>query len=293
MIIINGLYYASILYLLSLGLNLIFGVSKLINITQGSFYSLGAYITAWFISTMLSFHILKGNALLISFSGILLGVIITGLIGLLIEKTVIKYIYNIPLERQLLATYGLLLVFMDLERMIWGGNIISAPQPLWLLGELSINGYHYSIYYLLIIITAFSIGIAIQFLIYKTDLGILFRVVSYDREIASGLGISVKKISTLTFFISALLGGLAGSLMVPITSASLGMELEPLILSFMVAVAGGLGNFWGSLIASVIIGETRSIMIAMFPEIELALIYLIVFIILATKPEGILGRKGG
>jgi branched-subunit amino acid ABC-type transport system permease component len=242
---------------------------------------------------MLSFYILKGNALLISFSGILLGVIITGLIGLLIEKTVIKYIYNISLERQLLATYGLLLVFMDLERMIWGGNIISAPQPLWLLGELNIDGYHYSIYYLLIIITAFSIGIAVQFLIYKTDLGILFRVVSYDREIASGLGISVKKISTLTFFISALLGGLAGSLMVPITSASLGMELEPLILSFMVAVAGGLGNFWGSLIASIIIGETRSIIIAIFPEIELALIYLIVFIILATKPEGILGRKGG
>jgi len=293
MIIINGLYYASILYLLSLGLNLIFGVSKLINLTQGSFYSLGAYITAWFISTMLSFYILKGNALLISFSGILLGVIITGLIGLLIEKTVIKYIYNISLERQLLATYGLLLIFMDLERMIWGGNIISAPQPLRLLGELSIDGYHYSIYYLLIIITAFSIGIAVQFLIYKTDLGILFRVVSYDREIASGLGISVKKISTLTFFISALLGGLAGSLMVPITSASLGMELDPLILSFMVAVAGGLGNFWGSLIASIIIGETRSIMIAIFPEIELALIYLIVFIILATKPEGILERKGG
>jgi branched-subunit amino acid ABC-type transport system permease component len=289
--ILDGLYYASILYLLSLGLNLVFGVSKVLNLGHGSFYSLAAYITAWFIGMLLSSYGNSQAAIIISFLGIVLGAILVASIGFLLEETIIKYIYGISLERQLLATYGLLLIFSDVERIIWGGNILSAPQPVDLSGGINIGGYYYPLYYIYLMIISFSIGIAMHLLIYRTDLGVLIRVTSYDRETAPGFGINVRRISTITFVLSAFLAGLAGSLIVPITSATLGMEIEPLILAFIVSVVGGLGSFWGSLIGSIVIGEIRSIGIALFPEIELATVFLIAAAILSIKPGGLLGKK--
>ncbi|MEM4969835.1 MAG: branched-chain amino acid ABC transporter permease [Sulfolobales archaeon] len=291
--ILDGLYYASILYLLSLGLNLVFGVSKLLNLGHGSFYSLGAYITAWFIGIALSYYRQSQALLLIPYLGIAIGAIAVAAIGALLEKTIIRFLYNITLERQLLATYGILLIFSDIERMIWGGNILSAPQPVDLLGNINVGGYYYPTYYILLIIISFSIGIGMHLFIYKTDIGILIRATSYDRELAPGLGINVRRVSTVTFLLSAFLAGLAGSLIVPITSATLGMEIEPLILAFIVSVIGGLGSFWGSLIGSILIGELRSLGIALFPEIELAIVFLIAAIVLAIRPEGLLGKRYG
>lgn len=289
--ILDGLYYATILYLLSLGLNLVFGVSKLLNLGHGSFYSLGAYITAWFIGVALSYYGQPQASLIIPYLGIVVGAITVTAIGAFLEKTIIRFLYNVSLERQLLATYGILLIFSDIERMIWGGNILSAPQPVDLLGGINIGGYYYPIYYVYLIIISFSIGVGLHLLIYKTDLGILIRVTSYDRESAPALGIDVRRISTITFLLSAFLAGLAGSLIVPITSATLGMEIEPLILAFIVSVVGGLGSFWGSLVGSILIGEMRSLGIAIFPEIELAIVFLIAAVVLVIRPEGLLGKR--
>jgi len=288
--ILDGLYYASILYLLSLGLNLIFGVSRVLNLAHGAFYAFGAYVTAWFLGIIVGSY---GGVYLpiLVVIGILLGPLTVSAISILLERGVIRLLYNSPLERQLLATYGSLLIFSDLIKMIWGGNIIVASQPISILGTMYIFEYSYPIYYIILIISSFAIGVLVNLFIYNTKYGALIRAVSLDSEMSSSLGLNVEKIRMLSFVIAASLAGIAGSLVVPIISATLGMESEPLILAFIISVIGGLGSFWGALIGSILIGILRSITIAFFPEIELALIFLIASVVLIVRPKGIWGAS--
>jgi len=280
--ILNGLYFAALLFFLSLGLNLILGVMGILNLAHGSLYAIGAFMAAWTI-------IAVGTGIPVYFA-LLGGVVLGALFGLLLELLLIRPMYKRALEYQLLITFGALLLFEDLIKMIWGGEALYASEPFDILGKTSILGHSYPVYFLLVMIITLIVGLLIWLMMSKTNFGIMIRAISLDREMATGLGLSVGKLSTLVFVLGAALAGFAGALVVPTTPALLGIGMEPLILAFIVVVVGGLGSLKGALVGALIVGEIRSIGIAFFPEIELALLFLIAAIILVVRPKGLFGR---
>jgi branched-chain amino acid transport system permease protein len=198
--------------------------------------------------------------------------------------------YKRALEYQLLITYGALLLIEDLIKMTWGGTAYYASKPFNVMGNLGIGSNQYPFYFLFVMLIAIVAGLGIWLVMSKTRIGMMLRAISMDREMAIGMGIRIGRLNTLAFGIGAALAGLAGALIVPTTPALLGIGMEPLIIAFIVVVLGGLGSLKGALIGSLIVGETRSLGIVFFPEIELPLLFLVAVIILVFKPEGLFGR---
>jgi branched-chain amino acid transport system permease protein len=282
---LNGLYFAALLFLISLGLNIILGVMGILNLAHGSLYAIGAFMAAWTIIHV----VMKAPAFLIYLS-LFSGFILAGIVGYLMEKSLIRAMYKRTLEYQLLLTFGVLLLMEDVIKMIWGGQAYYASTPFDLLGKFEIMGNVYPAYFLFVIIVTSIVGFLIWLFMGKTRLGIMLRAISLDREMATGLGLDIGRLSTLAFVLGAALAGLAGALVVPTTPALLGIGMEPLILAFIVVVVGGLGSLKGALVGALMVGFTRSFGIAKFPEIELPLLFLIAGIILVAKPQGLFGR---
>jgi len=282
---LNSLYFASFLFLISLGLNIILGVMGILNLAHGSLYATGAFMAAWLIIGL-------GNQtpILLILVGLGGGLLLAGLIGLVMEKSLIRAMYGRALEYQLLLTFGVLLLLEDGIKMVWGGQAYYASAPFDLLGKVTILGHVYPAYFLFVMVVTMIVGFSIWLFMTKTRLGIMMRAISLDREMATGLGLDVGRISTLAFVLGSAMAGLAGALVVPTTPALLGIGMEPLILAFIVVVIGGLGSLKGALVGALIVGFTRSFGIALFPEIELPLLFLIAGIILVAKPEGLFGR---
>lgn len=283
--ILNGFYFSSLLFLISLGLNIVLGVMGILNLAHGSLYAIGAFIAAWLIITLG----MKVPPIFLYIT-LLSGLLLAGIVGFLMEKTLIRFMYKRTLEYQLLLTFGALMLLEDIIKMIWGGQAYYASTPFDLLGKINILGNVYPTYFLFVMFMALIAGILIWLFMSKTKLGIMLRAISLDREMATGLGLDINRLSTFAFVLGAGLAGLAGALVVPTTPALLGFGHEPLILAFIVVVVGGLGSLTGALIGSLIVGFTRSFGIAIFPEIELPLLFLIAGIILVVKPEGLFGR---
>jgi branched-chain amino acid transport system permease protein len=283
--LLNSLYFAALLFLISLGLNIILGVMGVLNLAHGGLYAIGAYMAAWLIIGLGT----QTPALLIV-SGLAGGLVLAGIVGWVLERTLIRAMYTRALEYQLLLTFGVLLLLEDVIKMVWGGQAYYASAPFDLLGNVSIAGHVYPVYFLLVMAVTLVTGISIWLFMTRTRLGIMMRAISLDREMAIGLGLPVSRISNLAFVLGSAIAGLAGALVVPTTPALLGIGMEPLILSFIVVVIGGLGSLTGALVGALIVGLTRSFGIALFPEIELPLLFLIAGIILVIKPEGLFGR---
>ena len=283
--ILNGLYFASFLFLTSLGLSIILGVMGILNLAHGSLFAIGAFMAAWIIGVMGA-----KAPIAIFFIGLFAALGVSGLMGLILETSIIRPMYKRALEYQLLITFGALLLIEDLIKMTWGGTAYYASKPFDIMGILSIGNNQYPYYFLFVILTAMVAGLVVWLIMSKTRVGIMLRAISVDREMARAMGIRIGKLNTLAFGIGASLAGLAGALIVPTTPALLGIGMEPLIIAFIVIVIGGLGSLKGALIGSLIVGETRSIGIVFFPEIELPLLFLIAVVILVLKPEGLFGR---
>ena len=282
---LNGLYFGALLFLISLGLNIILGVMGVLNLAHGSLYALGAFMAAWTIIAM-------GMKVPVSFLylSLLSGFVLAAIVGFLMEKSLIRAMYKRTLEYQLLITFGALLLLEDVIKMIWGGQAYYASAPFDLLGKINILGNVYPNYFLFVMVIAIIAGLLIWLFMAKTRLGIMLRAVSLDREMATGLGLNIEGLSTFAFVLGSALAGLAGALVVPTTPALLGIGMEPLILAFIVVVVGGLGSLKGALVGALLVGLTRSFGIAIFPEIELPLLFLIAGIILVAKPQGLFGR---
>ena len=282
---LNGLYFGALLFLISLGLNIILGVMGVLNLAHGSLYAIGAFMAAWTIIAM-------GTKVPVSiiYLSLLSGFVLAAIVGFLMEKSLIRAMYKRTLEYQLLLTFGVLLLLEDVIKMIWGGQAYYASAPFDLLGKINILGNVYPNYFLFVIIIAIIAGLLIWLFMAKTRLGIMLRAVSLDREMATGLGLNIEGLSTFAFVLGSALAGLAGALVVPTTPALLGIGMEPLILAFIVVVVGGLGSLKGALVGALLVGLTRSFGIAIFPEIELPLLFLIAGIILVAKPQGLFGR---
>jgi branched-chain amino acid transport system permease protein len=256
-----------------------------LNLAHGGLYAIGAYMAAWLIIGLGT----QTPALLIV-TGLAGGLVLAGIVGWVLERSLIRAMYTRALEYQLLLTFGVLLLLEDLIKMVWGGQAYYASAPFDLLGNVAIAGHVYPVYFLLVMAVTLVTGISIWLFMTRTRLGIMMRAISLDREMAIGLGLPVSRISNLAFVLGSAIAGLAGALVVPTTPALLGIGMEPLILSFIVVVIGGLGSLTGALVGALIVGLTRSFGIALFPEIELPLLFLIAGIILVIKPEGLFGR---
>jgi branched-chain amino acid transport system permease protein len=283
--ILNGLYFASFLFLTSLGLSIILGVMGILNLAHGSLFAIGAFMAAWIVGALGA-----ETSITVFILGLLAALAISGLMGLLLETSLIRPMYDRALEYQLLITFGALLLIEDLIKMTWGGTAYYASQPFDMMGILSIGNNQYPLYFLFVILVSMMGGVCIWLIMSKTRMGIMLRAISMDREMAKAMGIRIRKLNTLAFGLGAALAGLAGALIVPTTPALLGIGMEPLIMAFIVVVLGGLGSLKGALIGSLIVGETRSIGIVFFPEIELPLLFLIAVIILVFRPQGLFGR---
>lgn len=287
--LLNSLLYAAILFLIAGGLSLIYGVMRIVNLAHGTLYALGAYVMAWTAGVLVASllpNLLPAYTLIL----LPLAALAVALLGALIEPTLLRPLYRRAEEYQLLMTFGLLLILEDAMRFIWGPTPLSVSTLWAALGSLNLFGTVYPTYNLLVIAVGLIAGAALWLFVYRTRFGVLLRATSQDRRMASAMGIDVRRMYLHAFALGCLLAGLAGAVIVPIQGAVLGMGVDALVLAFIVVVIGGLGSLEGALAGALIVGLVRTAAIQYFPELELAVLYLIAAAVLITRPSGLLGR---
>lgn len=282
--ILNSLFYASVLFLIAAGLSLIFGVMRIINMAHGTFYAIGAFATAWLIGHAVAL----GAPPIWLFLLLPVGAVAVALVGLVIEP-LLRPFYRRAEEYQLLVTFGLLLILEDVIRLLWGGTPLSADRimdavPLIRVGDLVYPGYN-----LVVVGIGVLAAVALWAVIYRTKFGVMLRATSQDRRMAAALGLNVGLIYVSAFAIGCFMAGLGGAIIVPSQTAVLGMGIDALILAFVVVVVGGLGSLQGALVGALIVSFVRTAGIQFFPEIELAVLYLIAAVVLLVKPTGLFG----
>ena len=286
--ILNALLYSSVLFLIAGGLSLIYGVMRILNLAHGNLYALGAFVTAWAIGLALS----AGVPNVVLFLLLPAGAIAAAVAGAVIERTLLRPFYKRPEEYQLLMTFGLLMILEDLIRLVWGPNPLSATSVYASLGSISIAGDRYPAYNLVIIAVGIVAAVFLWAFIYRTRFGVILRATSQDKRMASALGVNVNRIYIQAFTLGCFMAGLGGAIVVPSQSAVLGMGVDALVLAFIVVVIGGLGSLEGALAGALIVGVVREAGITLFPEIELAVLYLIAAFVLLVRPAGLFGRAG-
>lgn len=272
-----GLASAAILFLISSGLNIIFGLLGIVNFAHASMYTLGAYVAFSLVSRTESFWL-----------GLILAPIVVGIFGLILEKFLIRRIYGRDAVYQILLTFGVILVMEDLTRVFWGADPLSVPAQGSLLSSgFEFFGGYVPLFYLFIILMGMLVAAGFIIFLDYTRLGKIIRSVTVNREMASALGINVDKLFTIVFSIGAALAGLGGSLAGVSNTMQPEMGMYIIIEAFAVIVMGGLGNIKGALFGSVIIGLWNSFGVLVFPNFSSVFIYIIMALVLLLKPGGL------
>jgi len=283
-ILIDGLIYASWLFIVAAGLTLVYGVMRILNMAHGSFYAIGAYAAA----SAVGWYFTLGLPAWGAFAVLLIAAISAGVVaGLIVERGVLRILHGRDEVIMVLVTYGILLIFEDLIKIIWGVQAYYAYQPYGLLGRSKIGGLTFVNYDLILIVVAAIIAGALWFGLNRTRKGKLLRAVIHDRESAELVGINVKRLFITTFAIGAGLGALAGGLAAPAIAVNPGLGIEVIVLAFAVVVTGGLGSIEGALVGAILIGLARAAAVNLLPEIELFVIYGVMTSVLIFRPHGL------
>ena len=283
--LLNGLLYASVMFLIASGLSLIYGVMRIINLAHGNLYAVGAYTTAWAVGRVL------GDAPTVVLYALLpVGAVAAAALGAVLEPTLLRPLYKRAEEYQLLITFGLLLVLEDLIRFVWGPYPLAASALFEAPGSLTIGESIYPTYNLAVIVVGGLAAAALWAFVYKSKFGVILRATSQNMRMASALGVNVNRVYVQAFTLGCFMAGLGGAIVVPQQGAVLGMGVDALILAFVVVVIGGLGSLEGALLGALMVGVVREVGIALFPEIELAVLYLMAAIVLLIRPAGLFGR---
>jgi branched-chain amino acid transport system permease protein len=281
---LDGIAYAALVFVVSVGLTLIFGVLRVLNIAHGNLYAIGAYMAASFgigiatarISPWLSFPALAVAAMIV---GIVL--------GSAIERLLLQRLYDKEEALQLLATFAVFMMLDDAQRLIWGVQPYFVSTPLKLLGNVQIGAITYTAYQIILLpLAAVAVFIGLRFYLRHTTSGRIILAVAEDREAASAIGINVSRVYLSTFVIGAVLAALGGSLASPTTSILPGIGTDMLVLSFAVAASAGLGRIEGAAITAILIGLGRSVAVYWAPELDVLVPYLIMTMVLLVKPHG-------
>jgi len=286
-IILTGLFFSSMFLLISNSLTLIVYVLKILNLAQGALFALGAYITITVIGWMSTLNL----PLELWYLGFIITAFIMMLIGICLEKGLISRAYGETMEIFVLLTNGIGLALYDAIKGIWGVFPLMIPYLYHSAGNLSFYEISFPTYNLFVIIIGYVLSLALWLWLFRTHSGRVIRASAIDSEMSRALGINVRRIYTLIFALAVALCGLAGAIIIPIRSAVPGFGAEEAIISLAIIAAGGLGSFKGAFIVSHVMGISRAFGISFYPEIELAIIFLIVAIILAIKPTGLFGKE--
>jgi branched-chain amino acid transport system permease protein len=288
--LLNSFFYAAVLFLIAAGLSLIYGVMRIVNLAHGALYALGAYVSAWVVGGAVG-HAASGT---LGIAGLLLllpvGAVAVAVVGAAIEPTLLRPLYRRPEEYHLLITFGLLMILEDAMRFLFGGTPLTAGSIMDHMGSIPIGRLLYPTYNLFVIAIGLIAALGLWWFIYRTKFGVILRATSQDRRMAAALGINVSRVYVQAFAIGCFMAGLGGAVVVPAQAAVLGMGIEALILAFVVVVIGGLGSLEGALVGALIVSLVRTAGIQFFPEIELAVLYLIATAVLLIRPTGLFGR---
>jgi len=278
-------FHASVLFLVAAGLQLVFGVQRIVNLACGSFYALGAYFGISAVNWT-SAH----GAPPWTFLPVLIGSgILLGAIGPFIER-LLRTVYKRDEAFQLLLTFALVLMFQDVFRFVWGANPRSLDTGYLVYGTLAAGDFSVPVYNLLVIAAAIGTAAGLGGFLQRTNFGRILRATAENRAMAEALGVDVRRVYAGVFTLGAALGTTAGALVVPTAAASLDMAIEFVIEAFAVVVIGGLGSMRGALVGALIVGLIRAYAIALYPEVEVLAIYVVVIAVLLLRPTGLFGR---
>lgn len=277
--IVNGLLVGSYYILLSLGLSLIFSLGGVVNLAHGAFYALGAYF-AWEVEKRAGF-----------FGAMGLSPVGVALIGMAIERFALRRLYSKDPMLGLLFTFGLALTAEQTIRMIWGTTGLPFSLPDALRGQLILGDFIYSYYRLFMLaVAAVAVG-GCWWLLNRTAFGMIVRAGTRDPEMVRALGINLQPTLTAVFALGVALAGLAGVLSAPLAGVQPAMGTEILTATFVVVVIGGLGSFWGVVIAGLLVGAVRGVTVYFYPPAAEASMYLLMVLILLFRPRGLMGEK--
>jgi branched-chain amino acid transport system permease protein len=291
---LNGVQLGMLLFLLAAGLTLVFGIMDLVNLAHGSLYMLGAYFAASTAAITGSFVL----ALVVAVVGSLV-------FGMVLEVAAIRRLYDRDHLNHVLGTFGLLLFFNELVRLIWGpaGMTLSLP-PQMLNAVQIIPGLYYPLYRLVIILATLAVAVLLYVVVMRTRLGMLIRAGASNREMVGALGINIKLLYTLVFGLGAALAGFAGVMQAPILTVQIGMGENILILAFVVIIIGGIGSIRGAFVAALMVGLIDTVGRALLPDLLRAMlsvnaaqtlgpalssmsIYMLMAAVLVVRPQGL------
>ena len=277
--LLNGLVYGMLLFLLSAGLSLIFGLLRVINLAHGSFYMLGAFVGLAVLQTTGNFWIaLFGAPLLV------------GLLGVAFQLVFIRRIDRRPQLDQVLMTFGFTMIFFDLVQSVWGNAIRQVPPPASLAGSVLLGSVPFPSYRLFLIVLGLALALLLWLGLGRTRIGAMIRAGVDNRAMAAGLGIEIERLFTIIFALSVALAALAGVAAGPVLGLYPGMDGEILILCFITIVCGGMGSLRGAFVGSVLIGQADNFGRAYLPEFASFMVYAVMIALLLVRPRGLFGQ---
>jgi branched-chain amino acid transport system permease protein len=286
-IAIDGVTYASWLFIVALGLTLVFGVLKILNIAHGSFYALGAYVTATLVAITASWSLPPAMSLV---AMLLAAVLVAVLVAPLTERGLLRFFYGRDEVLLVLVTYAMFLMMEDLTKLVWGANPYYVSEPYGLFGHIDIGSQTYVGYDFMLVALAVVVGLGVWWGLNRTRFGKIVTAVIHSAEVASSMGIQVSRVYMLSFAVGIFLAALGGAFTAPMLSVQPGLSVGVIIISFAVVIIGGLGSIEGAAIGALIVGLARALAVHVWPVAELFSVYLVMALVLMFRPQGLFQR---
>ena len=283
-IVVDGLTYASWLFIVALGLTLVFGVLKILNVAHGSFYALGAYAAASFVTWFAALKLAPAWSIV---ALLLAAVVVAAIVAPLVERGLLRFFYGRDEVLLVLVTYALFLVLEDVTKLVWGTNPYYVSAPYGLFGNVELGTQVWVGYDFLLVALAVVVGGLVWWGLNRTRQGKIVLAVIHSEEVAASMGVNVSRVYVLAFSVGIFLAALGGACTAPMISVVPGISVGVIIVSFAVVIIGGLGSIEGAAIGAVIVGLARSLAVHLAPVAELFSIYIVMAAVLMVRPEGL------
>ena len=286
-ILIDGITYASWLFIVALGLTLVFGVLKILNIAHGSFYALGAYAAASFVGWGASMQWAPAYSLV---AMLLAAVVVAAVVAPLTERGLLRFFYGRDEVLLVLVTYAMFLILEDVTKLVWGANPYYVSEPYSLFGNVHVGVQTWVGYDFALVALAVVVGLLVWWGLNRTRHGKIMLAVIHSAEVAASMGVNVSRVYMLAFSVGIFLAALGGAFTAPMISVQPGVSVGVIIVSFAVVIIGGLGSIEGAAIGALIVGLARSFAVHVVPVAELFSIYVVMAVVLMFRPEGLFQR---
>ena len=285
-ILVDGLIYASWLFIVAIGLTLIFGVIRVLNFAHGALYAFGAYSAA----TAIGLYFDRGWPLVGGFLLMILAALAIGfVVGFILERVLLQRFREKDEIITALVTYAAFLILEDVLRMVWGSQGLLVPQPYRAVGMVTIGALPVGVYDLMLVALAALLAIGVWYCVHRTRFGRMLIAVLYDREAAAAFGVNVTKVYVVTFLIGSMLGALGGGVTAPRISVTPDIGVEVIVIAFAVIAIGGMSSIGGALVGALIVGFARALTVHLAPEFDLFIVYAVMTAVLVFRPHGLWG----